>query len=129
MDVEWDWFDTDDELLDGPQMVFIGVVRAQAIGWSWCRPIDTMAMIGEDDRRELRLILDVPPGKPGGAIWGTLGVFFSGDSIRCGETHTQEFSRLLRSTSRVDNLDAFGAPEQLGAMAASWLERTAALTR
>ena len=125
MPIEWGWFDSDDALLNGPQAAFIETVRLRAATWTWCRPADTCALIDEDDPRELRLILDVVSAK--GSIAATLGVFLNGDSMQCGETHTQNY--VLERTQRIAGLDTSGAPQELGAMAASWLERTAPLLR
>lgn len=124
MPLEWNWFDIEEELLDGPQAAFVGAVRSHAATWSWCRPVDTCALIDEDHPSGLTLIMDVVGD---GSISATLGVFLSGLSMRCGETHTQQYS-LLR-TQRIDRLEASGSPQELGAMAAGWLERTAPLVR
>jgi hypothetical protein len=123
MPVEWNWFETDDELLDGRQAAFVETVRLHAAAtWSWCEPRDTCALIDEDDPRELKLIMDVVSA---GSIGATLGVFLSGESIQCGETHTQNY--VLQSRQRIKGLEASGSPQELGALAASWLERTVPL--
>jgi hypothetical protein len=126
MPVEWNWFDTDGELLDGRQTAFVETVRSHAATWSWCEPRDTCALIDEDDPRELKLIMDVVSALTG-AIGATLGVFLSSDSMRCGETHTQNYA--LESRQRIEGLEASGSPQELGALAASWLRRTAPLLR
>jgi hypothetical protein len=121
---DWRWFEIEEELLDGPQTAFIETVRSHAATWSFCRPLDTCALIDEDedDPRELTLIMDVIRALTG-SIANTLGVVLNGDSIRCGETHTQNY--VLLDTQRIEVLEASGSPQELGAMAASWLERTA----
>lgn len=124
MPIEWGWFDADDELLNGQQTAFIETVRSQAATWTWCKPSDTCALIDEDNPRELKLILDVVAW---GSIVATLGVFLNGDFMQCGETHTQNYA--LEDTQRIDCLDTSGSPQELGAMAANWLERTAPLLR
>jgi hypothetical protein len=126
MPVEWNWFETDDELLDGRQAAFVKTVRLHAAAWSWCEPHDTCALIDEDDPRELTLIVDVISALSG-SITATLGVFLSGDSMQCGETHTQNYA--LQSRQRVEGLEASGTPQELGTLAASWLERTVPLLR
>lgn len=57
----------------------------------------------------------------------TLGVFLKDDFMQCGETHIQNY--VLESTQRIVGLDTSGSPQELGAMAADWLERTAPLLR
>lgn len=125
MPIEWGWFDTDDELLNGLQTAFIETVRSHAATWTWCEPSDTCALIDEEEPRELRLILDVVAWR--GSIVATLGVFLNGDVMQCGETHTQNYA--LESTQRIPGLDTSGSPQELGAMAANWLERTVPLLR
>jgi len=122
--IEWGWLDTDDELLNGPQTAFIETVRSHAATWTWCKPSDTCALIDEDNPQKLKLILDVVAW---GSIVATLGVFLNGDSMQCGETHTQNYA--LETTQRITGLDTSGSPQELGAMAANWLERTAPLLR
>ena len=124
MPVEWNWFEVEEELLDGTQKAFIETVRSHAATWSWCRPLDTCALIADDDPGELKLIVDVSSASEG-SIAATLGVVFEGGSMHCGETHTQNYD--LLNTQRIEGLEASGSPQELGTMAANWLERTAPL--
>jgi len=127
MPIGWRWFDTDDELLDSSQTDFLESLRSHAATWTWCVPSHTCALVDEDEDEpgELRAILDVVG--TGGSIVATLGVFLHGDSMQCGETHTQNY--VLERKQRIAGLDASGSPRELGVLAGKWLERTAPLLR
>ena len=126
--ISWGWFEVEDDEISGLQIPFVNSVQSCAEGWDWCEPSDTMVLVDENQLHDrLRLIVDVP-NPISGSVLSTLGVFFTGSRIECGELHTQDYTSLLAS-SRLKGLTASGAPEELGRAAAAWLTKTGGIVR
>jgi hypothetical protein len=122
--IQWNWFEAEDDEVFGPQVPFLGSVRASADSWEWCEPSYTSVLIDDDDSaNRLQLVVDVPD-PISGSIGHTLSVLFLGDLIECGEVHTQDYSSSLVD-SRIEGLRSAGEPEALGRAAAAWFSKSA----
>lgn len=126
--ISWGWFDIEDDEIFGPQAPFLHSVRSCAESWEWCEPGDTYVLVDDEQPADrLRLVVDVT-SLTSGSVSSTLGVFFRGNLIECGELHAQDFSSLLAG-SRLKGLKVSGTPEALGRAAAVWLAQTASVIR
>ncbi|MCC5475913.1 hypothetical protein [Streptomyces barringtoniae] len=125
-----DWFEVEDDELDGRQRAFVGHVRSHARNWPECLPRDTTVLVyepgeelygdeAEEDKGELRLIVDVSDLFEKRVIL-TLGAFLVEDELLCSAVHNQSY--WPEENPSVTTVKSSGDPEELGAIAAAWFE-------
>ena len=118
----FDWFEAyDADELNAAQLEFLAVLRERARRWP-CMPNATELAAPGDGCTQWRAVVDISAEIENlGLI--TVGVCFDGYSMRASEVHNQSYCPYPADRSRIEVLEATGAPQELGELAATWFER------
>lgn len=140
------WFEVEEGLLSPAQAAMVDIVRASAREWPQCPPSSAVTLVfspdeEEDDEDEggsgdgndaydaawdaayaagesvVLLIVDVLDVERNRRI-RTLGATVAGDRLFCGERHDTTYRP--HPSDDIEPLEATGAPEELGRLAADW---------
>lgn len=119
--IECDWFEEDpeDEFSDA-QRAFLAMLRERSRSWP-CGPQHTQVVVPEGSSWPWCAVLFVNSQIENLEVI-SVGVCFDGASILAAQIHNQCFYPFPEHQSRVAILEAAGAPEHLGQLAADWLE-------
>lgn len=120
--IDWDWFDQDDEDdLTPAQRSFLAALRARTGTWT-CLPEHTELAEPYSECPYWRAVLDVPAQIEKGILL-TVGVCLDGPRVWGCELHNQSLIPYPAHQSRVEFINAVGAPAHLAAVTAAWFER------